>query len=143
MTTDFSDDRRIVPPEASSKRRRLSFTRIAAFLALAGALAGGVFLLRAQESTADSTIATTGWAAPYVDITIPPLYAFESPGDSVKDVVLSFVVAHRDDPCTPAWGAVFDLDTAAGDLDLDRRLTRLRQTGKEPHRRCTPRRVRR
>jgi chitinase len=132
MTTDFSDDRQIVPPAASSQRRRLSFTRIAAFLALAGALAGGVFVLRAQESAAGSTIATTGWAAPYVDITIPPLYAFESPGDPVKDIVLSFVVAHSDDPCTPAWGAVFDLDTAADDLDLDRRLTRLRQTGKEP-----------
>ncbi|MFT6290612.1 MAG: chitinase [Ilumatobacter sp.] len=132
MTTDLSDDQRIVPPAASSKRRRLSITRVGVFVALTGAVVGGIFVLRGQESTADSTVATTGWAAPYVDVTIPPLYPFESPGDAVKDIVLSFVVAHRDEPCTPAWGGVFDLDTAAEELDLDRRVTRLRQTGKEP-----------
>lgn len=55
---------------------------------------------------------------------------FEAPAsDAARDVVLSFVVAAKDDPCTPTWGTAYTLEEAATGLDLDRRLARLEQLG--------------
>ena len=119
-------------PDAPRTRRRISLARIAAAMLAVVVAVGGVFVFRSTGGTsADSVPTSTAWAAPYVDVTIPPLFAFESPGDHVDDVVLAFVVAHQTDPCRPAWGAVFDLDDAASELDMDRRVARLRQTGKD------------
>ena len=41
------------------------------------------------------------------------------------------VIAHKDEPCAPAWGAEFDIQSAASEFDLDRRIARLRQTGRD------------
>lgn len=114
-------------------RRRLSYVRLLlALLVLSGV--GAIGYRVAEEAVAQSQIEypeTNAWDAPYVDVTVTPYFPFEDPGPDVDDVVLSFVVAHRNDPCAPAWGAVFGLDDAAGELDLDRRIVRLRQTGRD------------
>jgi chitinase len=68
------------------------------------------------------------WFGAYVDVTAQPVYAFEQPSAGTKgNVVLSFVVASRSGPCTPSWGSAYSLAAAAGELDLDRRIARLRQ----------------
>lgn len=68
--------------------------------------------------------------AGYVDVTVTPSYPFETPsGPAQQDVVLAFVVAGRDEPCTPTWGTYYTLDQASSDLELDRRISQLRLTG--------------
>lgn len=112
------------------RRRRLSAVRILVAFLLVG---GGIGLTMKYLETVEAAVSTSpdalAWAAPYADVTVVPGVAFESPGDGVSNVVLAFVVAHRDEACTPAWGGVFDLDAAADSLDLDRRIARLRQVG--------------
>ncbi|WP_257614161.1 chitinase [Arthrobacter sp. 31Y] len=68
--------------------------------------------------------------AGYVDVTATPRYAFEQPvNENAKSVVLSFIVADAKDGCTPSWGTFYSLDGAGSELDLDRRIARLRQLG--------------
>lgn len=111
---------------------RLSWARVLVALGVVGVLV--VAVLGAdrwrEELTAlrgdDSSSTFSG----YVDVTATPRYAFESPeSDATKDVVLSFVVADPEEPCTPTWGGFHDLDGAAAELDLDRRVALLRERG--------------
>lgn len=108
--------------------RRLSFVRVAILLAVVTALVyGGTSGWRHVQ---DTRVASNGeaWYAGYVDATVTPLHKFEQPSSAAaKDVVLSFIVADRADVCSPSWGAAYSLDSAAQDLDLDRRIARLRQ----------------
>ena len=68
--------------------------------------------------------------AGFVDVTLTPQYPFETPpGPAQQDVILAFVVAGRDEPCTPTWGTYYTLEQAATDLELDRRISQLRLTG--------------
>ena len=68
--------------------------------------------------------------AGYVDVTATPRYAFEDPvSEEAENVLLSFIVADRENACTPSWGAAYCLDGAGSDLDLDRRVARLQQFG--------------
>lgn len=122
-----------VPINAHAGPRRLSLVRVLLAAVIVGLVGGGVWLFINRDEVLPQAAASpsAGWTAPYVDATITPFFPFEDPGENVSDIVLSFIVAHRDDPCEPAWGSVFSLDAAAVDLDLDRRLVRLRQTGKD------------
>lgn len=110
-------------------RRRLSIVRTLGALGIAvGAVAVGSMIVR--ESQAAPNPAGVAWYAPYVDVTLTPSFAFEdSAVNPADDVVLSFVVADSADACTPSWGAAYDLDTAAAELDLDRRIALYRQQG--------------
>ena len=75
---------------------------------------------------------TTTWFTPYVDATLPPLYPFgDTRYNPAGSAVLGFVVADREDPCTPTWGTWFDLDEADEGVDLDRRIETLRRRGGE------------
>lgn len=77
--------------------------------------------------------AGTEWFAGYADVTVTPRFDFEEPDSpAARHVLLSFVVASPDDGCEPTWGAAYSLDAAAKDLDLDRRVARLRQNDGEP-----------
>jgi chitinase len=68
------------------------------------------------------------WFASYVDVTSTPTYDFEQLGaTSTPNVVLSFIVSDKTDPCTPAWGSVYKMNEAQAAIDLDRRIARLRQ----------------
>jgi chitinase len=112
--------------------KRLSPWRVLAGLAVvAVVVAGGVvgyrFFSAADQARAE---VPAPWFAGYVDVTATPADDFETPRhDETRDVVLAFVVAAAADECVPSWGAAYSLDAAADDLDLDRRIARLRQRG--------------
>lgn len=108
--------------------RRLSWVRLTALLAVvtAAVFAGTSGWRQHQDSQAASN--GSSWYAGYVDATVTPLYAFEQPSTAAqRNVVLSFIVADPVAACTPTWGGAYTLDAAAEDLDLDRRIARLRQ----------------
>jgi len=114
----------------SSTTHRLSLWRlvIAAIVAVAVVL-GGFYAYQAWAST-QADPAPDPWFAAYVDVTATPSYEFESATkDSVKEVLLSFIVAATDESCTPTWGTAYTMDEAAVSLDLDRRIARLQQKG--------------
>ncbi|MCC7304437.1 glycosyl hydrolase family 18 [bacterium] len=70
------------------------------------------------------------WFAAYVDITATPRYDFEqSTPVKAQNLVLSFIVSSENDACIPSWGKVYTLEKAGTQLDLDRRIARLRQQG--------------
>ncbi len=108
--------------------RRLSWLRLGVSLGVISAL---VFTaLSGWRWFEDSKAAAGGraWFAAYVDVTTTPQLEFENPtSTAARDVVLSFIVSSPDAPCTPSWGTFYTLDGAAADLDLDRRIARLRQ----------------
>lgn len=111
-------------------RRRFSPLRL---VALAAVIAGLGMLSWSQVTTAYNRITaprSDTWFAPYVDVTLTPTFAFEDPTVSPSpNAVLSFVVADRHDACLPTWGTYYDLDGAGRELDLDRRIQRLRERG--------------
>lgn len=114
---------------AGDRAPRLSPARVAVALVLVLGVSGGGALGLRERWTHPPEAAET-WFAPYVDVTLTPSFAFEDPAvNPTDDVVLGFVVADPDDACTPTWGAAYDLDAAARDLDLDRRVARLRDRG--------------
>ncbi len=114
----------------SQPRRRLSPLRVAIAVVVPLALiAGGLFGYQQWRASAD-TAKTVPWFAPYVDVAATPQYAFEDVANThVHDSVLGFVVAASANSCTPSWGTAESLAAARGDLDLDRRIARLRQQG--------------
>lgn len=108
--------------------RRLSLVRLAVLIAIVASMAFvGTSSWRQHQ---DEKIASDSrsWFAGYVDATVTPLYAFEQPASAAtRDVVLSFIVANQAEACEPSWGGAYSLDSASQDLDLDRRIARLRQ----------------
>ena len=114
------------PPE---QPRRLSIVRVAAALGIvAGAIAGGLALVRGSESSAVGE--AESWYAPYVDVTLTPQFAFEDQSvNPASDIVLSFVVADDSNACEASWGGAYTLDDAESTLDLDRRVALYRQNG--------------
>ncbi|MFI5425509.1 chitinase [Aeromicrobium sp. UC242_57] len=108
--------------------RRLSLPRLTILVGIVVALclAGTSGWRQHQDSKAASN--STSWYAGYVDATVTPLYAFEQPvSKATRNVVLSFIVADPAKGCEPTWGGAYSLDAASEDLDLDRRIARLRQ----------------
>jgi len=117
------------PPRPKSTRR-LSVWRVLLALVIVGVLTTGGYGGWQWWNSTRAIAAHTPWFAGYVDVTATPSYAFEAPETlEQKNVVLSFVVASTDDPCTPSWGTYYSLDDAADSLDLDRRIARLEQLG--------------
>ncbi|CAM3247559.1 carbohydrate-binding protein [Nocardioides dubius] len=113
--------------------RRLSWIRLGVVVL---ALAGIVFTsLRGWQWFQDSRVKVgePSWFAGYVDVTATPSYEFEDPEPGAgNSAVLAFVVADPDQECAPAWGGAYTLDEARDQLDLDRRVARLRQLGGAP-----------
>ncbi|MEB4615220.1 chitinase, partial [Leucobacter sp. M11] len=72
----------------------------------------------------------TPWTDGYVDVTATPAFAFEAVNGegTPNNVALAFIVA-GDGACEPMWGGAYTLDEAGTQLDLDRRLERLRNLG--------------
>ena len=112
--------------------RQLSIARIVvALILVAGVVLGAIAVVR--RVTRSTAVLASQWFAPYVDTTLTPLYPFEDAAAvPTPQIVLGFVVASPDGSCTPSWGSAYGLDDAAAGLDLDRRLTRLREHGGEP-----------
>jgi len=118
-------------PAGPHDGKRLSFWRVLLAVVVVAVVAA-VAVFGFQIFVVDQARAggAAPWFAGYVDATVTPQYAFESPeSDAQADVVLSFVVAESAEACTPSWGAAYTLDAAAQQLDMDRRIARLRQIG--------------
>lgn len=110
--------------------RQLSPWRIALALILLTGLGIGIFLGLSRWKDAKATDNFKPFFASYVDVTATPYFAFEQLGaTSAKNVVLSFIVSSKNDPCLPTWGTAYDMNQASDELDLDRRIARLRQQG--------------
>ncbi|WP_373418358.1 chitinase [Arthrobacter sp. BF1] len=108
--------------------RKFSFFRLTVFVAAMALLAGGAYIgvgrFNDARAASEKPVIFTG----YVDVTATPTYAFEKPAsDAAKSVVLSFIVAAKDKPCEPSWGTFYSMDAAGQELDVDRRIARLRQ----------------
>jgi len=122
---DQVDELSVAPAE------RLSWSRVAAAVAVAGVIAGGI-AYGARELQTTDPILDTSWSVPYIDVTLTPAYQFQNPqSNPARDIALAFVVADPKEPCTPSWGGTYTMDQAAGDLELDRRITQLRAAGGE------------
>ena len=108
---------------------RISLGRVAVvILATIAVLGSSAWLVR--STWVRSIVPGLTTFAGYVDVTATPPYPFETPrGPAQQDVILAFVVAGPDAPCTPTWGAYYTLDEAASALEIDRRLSQLRLTG--------------
>ncbi|MCU1354835.1 MAG: chitinase [Acidimicrobiales bacterium] len=113
----------------TNRRRRLSVTRIVVAMAVIAATGMGATTV-AKQALERRDRSRSHWFAPYVDVTLTPYFDFQDPiVNPNKDVVLAFVVASPKAACTPSWGGAYDMDEAAGTLDLDRRIARLRERG--------------
>ncbi len=95
-----------------------------------GLIASGIAYRQNQQS-ARAAGEISPWYGGYVDVTVTPTFAFEDIATTNKhaNTVLSFIVGSKQDACTPAWGSVYSLDEASDNLDLDRRIARLRDHG--------------
>jgi chitinase len=112
------------------RTRRMSFWRTALAIVIVGVLAGGGFVGWQWWGASQAVASYDPWFAGYVDVTATPTYPFESPLPDVgSNVMLSFIVASKTDPCEPTWGTFYTLDAASSALDLDRRIARLAQLG--------------
>lgn len=126
-TASSAQERRATGPHAG---KRLSPWRV--MLGILIAAAAGVAIWFGFHTVTDRVVIDPNqpWFAAYVDTTLTPAYAFESPASAAdEDVVLGFVIASEETTCEPSWGGAYTLDQAARDLDLDRRIARLRQQG--------------
>jgi len=110
--------------------RKLSLIRLAIVsFGVAGLVIWGLSGIQKWEEN-KVTASLEPWFASYVDVTATPRYGFEQLGSTQsRNVVLSFIVSSKDDACLPTWGGVYTLDGASANLDLDRRIARLRQQG--------------
>jgi chitinase len=104
------------------------------FLAALAALAiGGALWIKRTSSASATTASVAPWFAPYVDVTLTPTYAFQSPAaNPVGNVALGFIVAGHAAPCTPSWGGYYTLDQAATNLNLDARIAQVKAQGGAP-----------
>lgn len=113
-------------------RRRLSPVRILAAIVLLAAVGYGVFAV-ARTRLADPVAIRKTWFAPYVDVTLTPVYQFQSTSaDPARQSVLGFVVAAPGQPCTPSWGAAYSLKQADQSLAVGSRIAQLQQDGAQP-----------
>ena len=120
------------PAEPSAEpTERLSWMRVAALVGILGVIAGGA-VYGARQLRATDPVLDTSWSVPYVDVTLTPIYQFQNPqSNPARDIALAFVVADPDNACVPSWGGAYTMAEAAGDLELDRRITQLRAAGGE------------
>lgn len=120
----------IVPNTYVAPVRRLGFWRVSLAAIIVLVLTAGGWGGWQYFNATRAVASYDPWFASYVDVTATPSVAFESPTKATrKNVVLSFIVAAKNDACTPTWGAAYTLDEASESLDLDRRIARLKQLG--------------
>ena len=138
-----TDDKQVEPSMARESAwapldepppRQLSAVRVVVFLAALAALAiGGALWIKRTSSASATPASVAPWFAPYVDVTLTPTYAFQSPAaNPVGNVALGFIVGGHAAPCTPSWGGYYTLGQAAGGLNLDARIAQVKAQGGRP-----------
>ncbi|SEE64701.1 chitinase [Arthrobacter alpinus] len=109
-------------PSLAPNVRRI--VAVISFLLIAVLVVAGIFVWR------NRAIETKPWFGGYVDVTLAPALAFETPTSKhTKNVLLSFIVADPANPCVPHWGTHYSLDQAGTSLDLDAKIEKLRENG--------------
>jgi chitinase len=112
--------------------RKLSFLRIFLAIILVAGVGYGGYTLAKRHFSNEATIRTT-WFAPYVDVTVPPIYQFQSTSsDPAEQTVLGFVVDEPGQQCTPSWGAAYTLNQADQQLAVGPRIAQMQQDGAQP-----------
>lgn len=112
---------------------RLSPVRVALTIVIVIAIAAVAVLVPlalARQDAAQRGPAGPGWFGGYFDATAAA--ASEMPvndSGAPSTVVLAFVVAAAADECTPSWGAAYSMAEAASQIDLDRKVARIRERG--------------
>lgn len=135
--TLYPDDRwRMPAPDGpypdDEPKRRLSILRILMALVLLGGSAYGIYTLAKRQLSTETTIQKT-WFAPYVDVTVPPVYQFQSTSaDPARQTVLGFVVNRSGQQCTPSWGSAYTLSQADQTLAVGPRIAQMQQDGAQP-----------
>lgn len=111
-------------------KKRLSLWRVIfSLLILSGIGLGAVFGLEQWQNTTTNG-SHKPWFGAYVDATATPAYAFEQLGTTTTpNAILAFIVSSPTDACSPSWGGAYTMTQAMTNLDLDRRIARLRQQG--------------
>ena len=113
--------------------RRLSWPRVGVLFVAVAAVAFASLQGWRWFQDARADIPQDSFFAPYVDVTATPTVQFEqAPSGAGPNTVLAFVVGDPEDPCEPTWGGAYTLDEASEQLDLDRRIARVRQLGGTP-----------
>ena len=113
--------------------RRLSWPRLGVVLVAAGAIVFASLQGWRGFQDARADVPQESWFAPYVDVTVTPTLQFEeAPSGAGPNTVLAFVVADPEHRCDPSWGGAYTMDEASEQLDLDRRIARVRQLGGTP-----------
>jgi chitinase len=99
-------------------------------IVLAGAAFGVFRLVSARAAAADAKSTVAPVYAPYVDVTLTPVYQFQLPSeDPVSSVYLGFIVSDSSSPCTPSWGGYYTLAQADTSLNLGARIAQLAKQG--------------
>jgi len=135
-TLHADDYWRMPPPDGpypdDQPTRRLSVLRIFMALVLLAGLGFGSYTLARRHLSNEVTIQKT-WFAPYVDVTVPPVYQFQSTSaDPARQTVLGFVVDEPGEPCTPSWGGAYTLAQADQALGVGPRIAQMQQDGAQP-----------
>ncbi len=113
-------------------RREISPLRVLIAIILVAALGYGGFLV-ARTRLAPPVALRQTWFAPYVDVTLTPVYEFQSTSaDPARQAVLGFVTDLRGRPCAPGWGGVYSLNGADQALSVGPRIAQLQQDGAQP-----------
>jgi len=108
-------------------RRHLSWPRLIGTLVVLLLIAAGIAGFRSRTHQTAAAAPTSSFA-PYVDVTATPQFPFEDPAQSSStNLVLGFVVSAPGSACEPSWGGAYSMSAAATQMDLDRRIARLRQ----------------
>ncbi|MDO8383308.1 MAG: glycosyl hydrolase family 18 [Microbacterium sp.] len=116
--------------------KRLSPWRVSAavitVLALVGVAVVVPYVLREEASAEPSAVTGPRWFGGYFDVTSAKVSDMPTlDKDAPANIVLSFIVAEAEDSCEPSWGTFYSLEEAGTDLDLDRRIARMRQEDAE------------
>jgi chitinase len=99
-------------------------------IVLAGAAFGVFSLVSARAAAVDAKSTAAPVFAPYVDVTLTPVYQFQLPSeDPVSSAYLGFIVSDSSSPCTPSWGGYYTLAQADTSLDLGARIAQLAKQG--------------
>ncbi len=122
-------------PSGRHAGKRLSPLRVVVAVAVVLALVGvavAVPLVVRGETDGEKAVAGPRWFGGYFDVTSAKVSEVPTDDlDAPSNVVLAFVVAEKADSCVPSWGTYYGLDEAAKELDLDRRIARVRQDGSD------------
>jgi chitinase len=135
--TLYPDDRwRMPAPDGpypgDEPSRKLSILRVFMAVVLVAGVGYGGYALARRHFGNEATIRKT-WFAPYVDVTVPPVYQFQSTSsDPAQQTVLGFVVDEPGRRCTPSWGAAYTLGQADQALGVGPRIAQMQQDGAQP-----------